>query len=181
MSLYEMLPPNYHSAYVKDFQDAVDGEVEKARNAKDDLLRQLNVRTSTWGLDLWEKAYGIETDVSKSYAFRRSRIESKMRSQGITTVAMIKNVSESYSNGQVDIIERPAEYRFDVKFIGTVGIPPNMADLTAAIEEIKPAHLAYAYIYTFITWDNVEAYNHTWDEWDTLNLMWNEFEVYKEE
>jgi uncharacterized protein YmfQ (DUF2313 family) len=144
-------------------------------------LLQLNVETATWGLDLWEKAYGIKTDVSKSYAFRRARIESKMRSQGVTTVAMIKNVAESFSNGEVDVIEHPEEYRFEIKFIGTLGIPPNMDDLTGAIKEIKPAHLDFAYVYTFITWDKVEAYHHTWDEWDAKNLTWDEFETYKEE
>lgn len=182
MTLLEMLPPYYkESAEVANLQNAINAEVEKVHSAKDDLLLQMNVETATWGLDLWEKAYGIKTDVSKSYAFRRARIESKMRSQGVTTVAMIKNVAESFSNGEVDVIEHPEKYRFEIKFIGTLGIPPNMDDLTAAIEEIKPAHLDFTYVYTFITWNSIEAYCHTWDEWDAKNLTWDEFETYKEE
>ena len=181
MTLFELLPPYYRgSAEAEDLQNAFGGEVEKAQAAKDDLLLQLNVRTATWGLDLWEKAYGIAPDAGKSNDFRRSRIESKMRSQGVTTVAMIQNAAESFSNGEVAVTEHPEEYRFDVKFVGTLGIPPNMDDLTAAIEEIKPAHLTFAYIYTYITWTMLEACRHTWDEWDAKDLTWDGFEVYKE-
>ena len=161
VKLLELLPPNYqHSTEIADTQNAINNEIEKACAAKDDFMLQLNVDTATWGLDLWEKAYGIITDLSKSYDFRRSRIKSKRRSQGVTTVTMIKNVAESFSNGEVEIIEYNLEYRFEVKFVGTLGIPPNMDDLTAAIEEIKPAHLAYAYIYIFVTHEQLKRFTH---------------------
>ncbi len=181
MPLIDLLPPYYRgSEETLDLQNALNNQVLQVQTAKNNVFLQLNVETATWGLDLWEKALGLETDVSKSYDYRRSRINSKMRAQGTTTVAMIKNVAESFSNGAVDIIEHNSEYRFDVKFTGTIGLPPNMDDLTAAIEEIKPAHLAYTYVFIYITWNNVEKYNHTWDVWDTRNLTWDEFEAYKE-
>lgn len=182
MSLIGMIPP-YHanSKYTADVQQALDRQTERLLQDKEDLLAQLDVQTATWGLALWERALGIKTDASKPLPFRRSRIESKLRSQGVTTKIMLKNVAESFSNGVVDVIEHSAQYLFDIKFVGTLGIPPNMGDLSAAIEEIKPAHLACRYIYTFITWDQMESYHHTWDEWDALNLTWDELEIYKEE
>ena len=179
--LIDMLRPAYqNSPEVSDLQNAIGGEAQKARDACNDLLLQLNVDTATWGLGLWEDAYGIPHDVTKSYDFRRSQVKAKRRSQGTTTIDMIKNLAESYSNGDVDVIEHPEQYSFDVKFIGTIGIPPNMDDLTKAIEEIKPAHLTYIYIYVWITWDMVEAYNYTWDGWDAKGLTWDAFESYKE-
>ena len=75
---------------------------------------------------------------------------------------MIQNVAESFSNGAVDVLEYPAEYRFEIKFTGTLGIPPNLDDLSAALEEIKPAHLAYDYIILYRTWGELEE--KTWDE-----------------
>lgn len=181
MSLIDMIP-SYHksSKYTADILQALTRQTEKLLDSKNDLLAQLNVQTATWGLELWEKALGIQINATKPLAFRRGRIESKLRAQGITTKIMIKNVAESFSNGIVDIIEHPELYLFDVKFIGSLGIPPNMDDLSAAIEEIKPAHLTYRYIYTFITWDQAEAYGHSWDEWQSKNLTWDEFETYKE-
>ena len=73
---------------------------------------------------------------------------------------MIQNMAESFSNGEVAVIEDAANYHFDIKFVGTIGIPPNMDDLTAAINEIKPAHLTYAYIYVYNTHGNLAAYTH---------------------
>lgn len=181
MALIDLLPESYkNSPQVVDLQAAFDHWTEQLKTSRDELLFQLNVNTSTWGLELWEKALGIETDVSKSYAFRRTRVISKLRGTGTTTVAMIKNVAESFSNGDVEITEHPELYSIDVTFVGVYGLPPNMDDLTAAIEEIKPAHLAYVYIFTFMTWSEFDAYNYTWDQWDALDLTWDEFEAYKE-
>ena len=103
---------------------------------------------------------GLETDVSKTYAYRRERIMSKLRGSGTTTTAMIQNVAESFSNGEVTIIEYNDEHKFEVKFTGTIGMPLNMDDLTAAIEEIKPAHLAYTYVYIYTTNQTLSAYSH---------------------
>lgn len=161
MNLTDYLPDFWDkSAEVLAIQRAMEPSVAQAWADRDGLLAQLNVRTATWGLVNWETSLGLSTDVGKDVEYRRTRIISKLRGQGTTTVAMIKNVAESFSNGQVDVVEHPAEYRFDVKFVGTIGVPPNMDDLTAAIEDIKPAHLAYDYIIIFRTWQQVRA--NTW-------------------
>ena len=68
------------------------------------------------------------------------------------------------------MIEYPNEYRFVVKFVGVKGVPANMKDLTSAIEEVKPAHIAFTFEYTYNYWDNLKAYTwsalsiHTWDK-----------------
>ena len=89
---------------------------------------------------------------------------------------MIEDVSRSYSNGEVEVIEDNKNSRFVVRFVGTLGIPGNMADLKLTIEEIKPAHLAveYEYIYntweagSVATWGRAESY--TWEEIRTVKL-----------
>ncbi len=93
---------------------------------------------------------------------------------------MIANTAASYSNGEVEVIENPDNYSFIIKFVGSKGIPANMADLAITIEEIKPAHLAFSFEYTWMTWNEFENYNKTFDEWDMLNLSWDEFEMYEE-
>lgn len=159
MDLMGLLPEFYrNSLEVVDLQGAIQPAAQAAQTARNDLIAQLNVATATSGLDVWETALGLKTDPSKSLEFRRTRIMSKLRGQGTTTVAMLKNVSESFSNGAADILEYPAEYRFEIKFVGTWGVPPNMNDLTAAIEEIKPAHLVYAFVYIFRTHGQLAAY-----------------------
>jgi len=153
-----------------DLQDAIEPSVLAAWEARDGLVDQLCVDTATWGLKYWEQSLGIPVETEKSDAFRRSRVRSKLRGAGTTTVAMIQNVAESYSNGEVEITEHPAEYTIDIKFVGTVGIPPNMDDLTATLREIMPAHLHWDYIIIYNTWDAVSA--HTWGELATRT--WDE-------
>lgn len=169
MGLMDLLPEFYqNSPHVIELQGAFEHWTEALQAARNDLIKQLNVESATWGLELWERALGLQVDVSKPYEYRRSRVMSKLRGAGTTTVAMIQNVAESFSNGNVAIIEHNSENRFEIKFVGTLGIPPNMDDLTAAIEEIKPAHLAYDYVYVFrahaqlarYTYDQLQNYTH---------------------
>ena len=162
-TLIDLLPPYYReSRQIAELETALGDLAKSLQLAKEDVFAQLWVDTATWGLDLWEKALGLSTEGGMDTDYRRSRCRSKLRGQGTTTAAMLQNVAESFSNGAVEIIEYPAEARFEVKFVGTVGVPPNMDDLTAAIDDIKPAHLAYTYIIIYRTWDMVAGM--TWDQ-----------------
>lgn len=98
----------------------------------------------------------------KDLEYRRSRIRSKLRGSGVTTVALIESVAESFSNGDVAVTEYPAQYRLEIKFVGTIGIPPNMDDLTASLREIVPAHLQWDYVLIYNTWNMTKL--HTWNE-----------------
>lgn len=140
--------------------EALGSETDALRADLRDLLDQCNVQTATWGLDLWEKQLGLPTEAGKDLSYRRSRIISKLRGTGTVTVAMVQNVAESYVNGEVEVAEYPARYHFDIKFVGIRGIPPNMDDLTAALEEIRPAHLTYAYVYTYNTYGDLAGHTY---------------------
>ena len=146
MSLLNLLPEYYqNSPEVVALQSAVGFEVDRAKAAKQDLFEQLNVDTSTWGLDLWENAFGIKSDISKSLTERRNRVKSKMRARGVTTVDVIRKVAASFADdtAEVDVIEHNPEYRFIVRYVETLGRPPDYRGLVEAVEEIKPAHLAW--------------------------------------
>ncbi len=161
MKLIDLLPDFYaNSSQVLEIQGAFEHWSEALSAAKEDLFLQFNVESATWGLTIWEKALGLEIDVTKPYGYRRTRIMSKLRGSGTTTKAMINNVAESFSNGVVTVLEHSSENRFEIKFTGTLGIPPNMDDLTAALEEIKPAHLAYSYVYVYRLHSQLSAYTH---------------------
>lgn len=161
MSLIEKMPEYYQECVeIRELQAAFDAEINRALNAWEDLLAQCFVDTATWAMPLWEKIVGIQPEEGKNIAYRRTRILSKLRGGGTATKAMMKNTIESFYNGEVDIIEYPEEYRFEVKFLSTIGIPPNLSDVTQAIEEIKPAHLSYDYIITFVTHGELKHFTH---------------------
>ena len=110
----------------------------------------------------YEQLLGLEVDVSKPDDFRQERIRAKISGVGTTTKEMVKNVASSYSNGEVEVIEDAAHYRFVIRFVGILGIPGNMADLKLTIEEIKPAHLVVEYEYIYNVWSDVEML--TWEQ-----------------
>ena len=163
MDLIELLPGRLlNSKEVLDFENAINSIMIMAENEKDELLKQFNLETATWSLDIWEKQYGIKTDITKDYDLRRSRIKSKMRGTGTTTVEMIKNVAESFVNGLVEIVEHNEQYKFDIKMMSVIGIPPNMEDLKDAIEALKPAHLAYEIILKFNTHEMIRSFTYNY-------------------
>lgn len=63
MALINMLPYRGSTETV-DTQNAFNQEIELVSAARDDLFLQFNVETATWGLYLWETAYGISHDAT---------------------------------------------------------------------------------------------------------------------
>lgn len=139
----------------------------------DDLLNQFYIETATWGLDHWETVFGLAIDRNKSYEYRRERVKSKIRGAGTATKQMVINIASAFAGGEAEVIEYPKESRFVIKFVGLKGIPPNIAGLTAAIEEIKPAHLAFTFEYTYNYWDALQG--KVWN--DFVTLTWEQARV----
>ncbi|WP_256758751.1 YmfQ family protein [Cohnella sp. WQ 127256] len=164
--------PDYYatSRVMSSNMDAQGTELDKLWQAMDETLEQYFVSTATWGLELWEKELGISVDISKPTEQRRSVILSKLRGIGTVTVSLIKSVAEAYDGGTVEVTVQPETYKFNVKFIDTLGVPPNLDDLKAVIEDIKPAHLAVEYSFTYTPWGELKQ-----TSWDSLSsFTWEE-------
>jgi uncharacterized protein YmfQ (DUF2313 family) len=149
------------SPEVKALQDGIQAALDALWAAGDDSIDGAFVATASASLDLWERAYGIETDISLTDAHRRENVIAAMRSAGTTTVDMIKAVAESYANGEVAVTEQYADYRFTITFISTRGVPAQMDALKRAIERIKPAHLAVIYVFSYVTHGDIKAAGYT--------------------
>lgn len=174
MELITLLPEYYKgNKTMEELQGILSTDINHLANNINTTIDQCFVNTATALLSRYEKIYGIQVEVSKSNEFRRERIRAKIRGTGTVTKQMIENVAKSYSNGDVEVIENTEDYSFKVKFVGTKGIPDNMADLTLTINEIKPAHLSFSFEYTYNTWNDIA--NMTWDEasaytWEQLRV-----------
>ncbi|WMI81607.1 YmfQ family protein [Anaerotignum sp. MB30-C6] len=161
MRLIGYLPEDYKkSASVVQLQDAIQGEWDNLDQAVEALEEQLFIDTATWGIGYWESVCGITQNLSKDIQLRRSAVKAKLRGTGTTTVAMIQNVSESFVNGEVAVVEHNDQYRFDIEMLSVIGIPPNMEDLKAVIEEIKPAHLDYRIIIKYNQHQDLRQFTH---------------------
>lgn len=181
MDLMTLLPDYYKdNLTMEELQSILSKDINILANNFNKTIDQCFVNTATSLLSRYEKIYGIKIDVSKSNEFRRERIKAKVKGTGTVTKQMIINTAKSYSNGDVEVIEDNEHYSFKIKFVGTKGIPANIKDLALTIEEIKPAHLSFEFVYTWLTWNEYDSYNKTCDEWDNLDLTWNELELYRE-
>ena len=125
-------------------------EFEALNAAIADVLEQFDVDTATWGLVYWERICGISTDESKPVEQRRSVVKSKLRGIGTVTVALIKNVAESWYNGEVEVTEQPSLYTVKIKFVSKLGVPSNLTDIQNALREILPAHLAINFEFSYL-------------------------------
>lgn len=150
-NLFQYLPNYYQD--IREFQTLIgteNEEVEQLSATIDEVLEQFYVDTATWGLSHWERICGIPIDESKPVEQRRSVIKSKLRGIGTVTVALIKNVAESWYNGEVEVTEQPSLYTVKIKFISKLGFPSNLADIQNALREIIPAHLAINFEFSYL-------------------------------
>lgn len=161
MELINLLPDYYRGNHtMEELQSILSSGINGLANNFNETIDQCFVNTATDLLSRYEKIYGINVDVGKSDEFRRERIRAKIRGTGTVTKQMIEATARSYSNGEVEVMEDAANYSFKIKFIGTKGLPPNMADLTLTIEEIKPAHLTFVFEYVYRTHGELLGYTH---------------------
>lgn len=142
--LIQEYPEHYQqSPEMCSLQRAYGTAVTQLEADRDDLLLQLYPDTATWGLALWEHAYGIPIDHSKSLEQRRGRVKSKILGQGTSSVEMIRGVVRSFGFDDVDVIEHASRYQFELIIIDAPMEPESMDDVAEAICEIKPAHLDF--------------------------------------
>lgn len=169
--LMDYLPDYYRGVVtMEELQDTLGIEIDSLITSVVQVQDQAYLETATWSLARWEQELGLSTDPSKSLISRREMIKAKRRGVGTTTPQMIQRTASAFSGGDVWVEEIPGEYRFIVRFVGTLGIPPNMAGPIQILEEIKPAHLDYSFVYSYTWWDSLKqltwnaAKSQTWDE-----------------
>ncbi|WP_019908297.1 putative phage tail protein [Paenibacillus sp. HW567] len=174
--LMEYLPEYYQGVLeMEQLQESDAVECGRLAYSIEDSALQTNVESATWGLARWENVLALTTDSTKSYATRREMIKAKLRGSGTTTAEMIRRTASAFSGGDVRVVEVPGEYSFEIRFVGSLGIPANMAGLIQIIEEIKPAHLDYKFVYSYTWWDSLKAL--TWS--NAHERTWNELRVYE--
>ena len=159
MSLINKLPSFYDNYITKPIQNSFTVEANSINDEVENTLNQFFVDSATFGLDYWERMLGISKN-NFDIDTRRENIKAKMRSRGTTTVSVIKNICEAYSNGIVEVIVNHSNYSFVIDFVGTIGIPKAFAELDKTIEEIKPCHLAHSYKFNYNTHKTLSNYTH---------------------
>lgn len=178
----EYLPSYYRKSKVMNqLMDSLESEYERIKQEVRLTENQFFVLLADKNISKHEADVGIVPNPSADLETRRGRILSKLRGTGTVTKTMMKNVAASFVNGEIEIIEYASEYVFAVKFMSKQGVPYNLADIQKVIEDIKPAHLAVEYIFTYRLWQDVlntlsdwsETRSYTWENLMTFEVIKN--------
>ncbi|MEH7521678.1 YmfQ family protein [Bacillus sp. JJ1503] len=166
--MFDYLPKEY-----EDFRESravvktEAAEFERLHANIADVLAQFFIDTATWGLSRWERMVGVTADKSKPIDQRRAVVKSKLRGVGTVTVELIKNVTESWYGGEVEVTQTPAQYLVTVEFTSSYGVPANLTDVERALRDIIPAHLDLAFKFRFVTYDATKA---KYSNYDAISL-----------
>ncbi len=179
--MFDGMPSYYKKSRVmNELLKSLENEFIRLQNTVELTENQFFVILSDKNIDLHEQDVGLLSDINADIETRRGRVLSKLRGTGTVTKTMMKNVAASFINGDIEITEYPSEYCFSVKFTSRTGIPYNISDIQAMIEEIKPAHLAVEYIFTYRLWQDVlaladwqETKSYTWERLLTFSVSDN--------
>lgn len=157
--------------------NAYDKEFRRLEQSLDVVDRNMSLDTAIEMLHIYERDLGIKTIKNLKYDQRREQISSRnIASFDQTTEDTIKAVAQAYSNGEVEVNPTDMDGMYEIKFIGTKGIPNNIEGLKQALDIVIPAHLGLTYTFTYNAWEFVS--NMTWG--DCLDKTWNDLRIWKE-
>jgi hypothetical protein len=113
-----------------------------------------------------------------SYDIRRSRVLSKWRGIGNFTAALVKRITEAYSNGVVSVTVDISAGNIIITFTGTMGIPPNLDDLKSIVDNVIPAHLGVIWNFTYLVYSSLTAWGGTYDQLVATGLTYDALTVW---
>ena len=113
MPLEGLLPALYRTTpQDQELQRVLMDMIARAERDKDVTIAQLFPSTTGgWGLELWERAWGIPADLTQTDQRRRERILGKVKGTGTTTLEVIRGIAGSFSTYPVKVVEDSALYR----------------------------------------------------------------------
>lgn len=153
------LPRHYRrSPQDAELQRVLERMFTQAETDKDFTLEQLFPSTASgWGLALWEAAYGLQREPGQTEEQRRACVLAKIKRVGPSTPELIRSIAQCFSPYPVVLTEFPAEYRFELRYRGALWPVERTDELRAAVNERKPAHLAFDIILEITSPPFVEA------------------------
>ena len=161
MDLMSILPDFYYeNDTMTELQDILSGMTDSAEAALAKVIDEKFINTASDTLERREVILGLTVQKNQSLATRREKIKAKLLSSGTTTVEMIKEICEQFSNGAVDVTEDNSNYNVIITFVGTIGVPPGLQELEKAVRQIIPAHLSVNYVYIYNTYNSFEKYTY---------------------
>ena len=136
-----------NSRIMQSVLDSQGFEIDSARTALEEILKQYYADTADWGIERWEKELAVTPPENADIALRRALVKAKLLRPAVMTPAQIQAIINQFVLGQsARVIEIPQTYTFRIDI--PLGDLLWKTEMRQALEEAKPAHLSYAIRYT---------------------------------
>lgn len=136
-----------NSRIIQSVLDSQGVEIDAARMALEESLKQVYANTAEWGLEKWEKELAVTPPEGAELALRQALVKTKLLRPAVMTPAQIQAVINQFIAGRTaKVVEIPKAYTFRIDI--PLGDLLWKAEMRQALEEAKPAHLGYAIRYT---------------------------------
>lgn len=122
-----------------------------------------------------EKDVGL-TPITADNETKRARVLARIQGGGVLTKQALEELIAVYDKTGCTITEDFANYTVTVLFSGRTGVPYNFEQIKSTIDEVKPAHIKFEYVFVKNTWDDVEAKLGTWG--DCTAFTWDGVQDY---
>lgn len=150
MNLLESIPPSYRAGpEMAEIQRVAGLFIDRLWADFEFWKAQLSIETATVGLVVWEQAVGIQPDLTLSLDWRRSKVKAKLQGTEVSKPSVIAAIVARFTGGDVQVVEDAPNYLLKLVVDGVLNPPENMAALRHSVAEIKPAHLAHEYAFSY--------------------------------
>lgn len=138
--IVDYVSPIYGESYTGLWMFEIIGlEMDEVKGFVEDLYNQIFIKSATWAIPYWEKAYGITSNPNMSTEQRREQIILWKTKRSMNPKKM-EGLLEAISGVRTEVIENTGQNTFHIRFYGTV---ENIDEVMKKISSIKPAHLIY--------------------------------------
>lgn len=138
--MFDYLPWYYgKSRIMQSILDSQGTEIDAARTALEESLKQFYADTADWSIEYWEKELGITPPQNADIGLRRALVKAKLTWPTVMTPKQIETIANYFvPSHNAQVIEVPMEYAFILR------LPADLLwhmELKQAVNEAKPAHL----------------------------------------
>ena len=138
--MIETVTPIYDNSYVALWMfEAMGREWDSFVSIIESLKTELNIETATWMLPLWERRYGVPTDVSLTLEERRQQIRLKRMRFGAISPFKIWELAKNMTGLEAQVNEYIPLYTFEVVL---PYISKGDSAFRKKLRKVKPSHLA---------------------------------------
>jgi len=122
------------------------------------FIRNMVISVSTCpddGLVFWEKLFNM-SNPELSPQSRRELLKMRCRGAGTLTTELIRILVESFENGEARVTDHPRDSTVEIRFISTIGTPPNIDAIREALDDYLHAYYDVMFTLRYLLVKEVE-------------------------